>query len=107
MSDFNLSEKQKYHFDMPEEKEYYYDEEDVKEFIRLLKEDKVEELAKFMHYVYEQYAKTNGWKTQENCQVSFEELPEKNKQVMINTALQVITRNNVRIDKILGMELSQ
>ena len=55
----------------------------VKQFIKDLKSDKVEDLAKFMHDVYESYAKANGWKTQENCRVEFKDLPEKNKYCKI------------------------
>ena len=79
--------------------------EDVKEAIKELKKEDVYDLAKYMHDVYEAYAKANGWKTQDSCKVDFDFLPEKNKQVMINTALQVITKNNIKIDKIFGKEL--
>jgi len=84
---------------------YFYPEEKVKEAIKELKKEDVYDLAKYMHDVYEAYAKANGWKTQDSCKVDFGFLPEKNKQVMINTALQVITKNNLKINKIFGKEL--
>ena len=80
-------------------------EKDVKEAVKELKDEDVYDLAKYMHDVYEAYAKANGWKTQDSCKVDFDFLPEKNKQVMINTALQVITKNNLKINKIFGKEL--
>ena len=45
-----------------------------------------EELAKFMHDLYEMYAVKWGWKTQAQCQVRFEDLPETNKRTMIAVA---------------------
>ena len=52
------------------------------------------ELATIMHNLYEEASVTSGWKTQESCQgKSFDDLPEKNKQVMLSVAgklLQVI-----------------
>lgn len=99
---FDLSEKIHNTVSQPEG---YVLIKDIKEFIKLFKEDKIEDLAEFMHNVYEAYAKINGWKTQENCQVKFKDLPDKNKQVMINTSLQVITRNNLRIDELAGEKL--
>ena len=46
----------------------------------------VERLARKMHNEYEKEAKRVGWKTQESCQVSFDELPEENKKVMLAVA---------------------
>lgn len=50
------------------------------------------ELAEFMHNEYEAYAKLKNWKTQKECQVEFEKLPEANRQVMLYVARQVKRR---------------
>jgi len=44
------------------------------------------ELAKFMHDQYERIAKEEGWTTQESCKVAFDDLPEKNRKVMLRVA---------------------
>lgn len=49
-----------------------------------------EKLAIFMHNTYEKSAKELGWDTQEKCKVEFEDLPEKNRQVMLFVAEEVI-----------------
>jgi len=46
------------------------------------KEISVEEIAIFMHDEYEKQAKIVGWNTQDSCKVEFNDLPQKNKQVM-------------------------
>jgi len=46
----------------------------------------VEELAKKLHERYEELAVEVGWSTQEKCRVPFDELPEKNKLVMLKLA---------------------
>ena len=51
---------------------------------------KAEELAKIMHNEYESEAIKNNWKTQENCRVPFEDLPEENKQTMLAVAKKVL-----------------
>jgi hypothetical protein len=51
-----------------------------------LQNPKVIEIAKRMHYAYEEVAKSEGWKTQESCQVEFENLPEKNQRTMLRVA---------------------
>ena len=51
------------------------------------KQDKPEwELAINLHDKYESLSQAHGWKTQKSCQTFFEELPEKNKQVMLGMA---------------------
>jgi hypothetical protein len=50
----------------------------------------VEELAKFMHSVYEDKSKGVGWSTQESCRVDWDDLPEKNKIVMLYVAYNVM-----------------
>jgi len=45
-----------------------------------------EQIAKELHDAYEQYSKNAEWKTQKECQVKFEDLPEKNQIVMVSIA---------------------
>ena len=40
-------------------------------------------MAEWLHNNYEEIALNNGWKTQEDCQVPFYDLPKENKQTMI------------------------
>lgn len=47
-------------------------------------------LAAFSHDVYEAEAVKAGWKTQEQCRVPFDELPEANKTVMLAVASAII-----------------
>ena len=42
-----------------------------------------EKMAEWLHNNYEEIALNNGWKTQEDCQVPFCDLPKENKQTMI------------------------
>lgn len=42
-----------------------------------------EKMAEWLHNNYEEIALNNGWKTQEDCQVPFLDLPKENKQTMI------------------------
>ena len=44
------------------------------------------ELAEWLHNTYERIAKQVGWKTQEGTSVKFNDLPEKNKSVMLRLA---------------------
>ena len=44
------------------------------------------ELAEWLHDTYERLAKQVGWKTQDGTSVKFEDLPEKNKSVMLRLA---------------------
>ncbi len=43
------------------------------------------QLATEFHKRYEYFANNNDWKTQKECQTSFDKLPEKNQQTMIDT----------------------
>lgn len=54
-------------------------------------------LAEWMHYNYEQISLKKGWKTQDNCQVSFEELPNENKEVMLEISLRLLTHLKTKI----------
>jgi hypothetical protein len=51
---------------------------------------RVEELAKFMHDVYEDKSKSVGWSTQESCRVDWDDLPVTNKIVMRYVAYNVM-----------------
>ena len=42
-----------------------------------------EKMAEWLHNNYEEIALNNGWKTQEDCQVPFCNLPKENKETMI------------------------
>lgn len=55
-------------------------------FVGLDMDLKVYNLAVIMHEQYEQAALETGWKTQESCQANFDNLPEKNKKVMLKVA---------------------
>ena len=50
----------------------------------------VKKLAVFMHNSYEKFAKEEGWKTQKDCQVEFDKLPEANQRVMYKMAAGII-----------------
>ena len=47
------------------------------------------ELAEWLHNNYEEISKKEKWKTQESCQVKFNDLPEENKKVMIKLARRI------------------
>ena len=51
-----------------------------------------EKLAEWMHDEYEKIAKEKGWKTQESTRVKFQDLPEKNKEVMMEIATRLIIK---------------
>ena len=53
---------------------------------------KPKELAKYMHDRYEFFSKRYGWNTQDNCKVEFDELPDKNKVVMLKVATDIINK---------------
>tara|TARA_R110002124_G_scaffold172155_1_gene339799 strand:- start:208 stop:546 length:339 start_codon:yes stop_codon:yes gene_type:complete len=42
-----------------------------------------QKMAGWLHNNYEEIALNNGWKTQDDCQVPFSDLPKENKQTMI------------------------
>ena len=60
--------------------------------------DRVYRLARMMHVEYELISKEIGWKTQESCQVDFDQLPVENRQVMCAVAHKVLERiaNEIR-----------
>jgi hypothetical protein len=47
-------------------------------------------LAIEFHNTYEEFAKNNGWKTQNKCKVAFEDLPKLNKETMIDTCRHIL-----------------
>lgn len=44
------------------------------------------QIAEWLHKVYEEEAEAVGWKTQDGTSVEFENLPEKNRETMLNVA---------------------
>lgn len=55
------------------------------------------DLAVFMHDTYEHLAKQVGWKTQESCQVRFNDLPAANRKVMLSVAHEVLKRLSTQV----------
>jgi len=49
-----------------------------------------EELAEWFHDNYEEVSLKQGWKTQANCQVPFNDLPERNKKTMIEVCQRLL-----------------
>lgn len=83
-----------------------FPKEAVKECVRKLKDINPEHLASLFHRSYEFHSKNEGWETQENCRVQFEDLPEENKKVMILVCGEIIDIFlNKRIDKLVGPKL--
>ncbi|MBW2969150.1 hypothetical protein KY314_03465 [Candidatus Woesearchaeota archaeon] len=57
--------------------------------------EKIEELAEWLHNIYEKASKVRGWKTQESCRTTdFWNLPERNRLVMLDVAAEVLKRFN-------------
>ena len=54
-------------------------------------EDELKTLAKDFHETYERLSVEYGWKTQESCQVAFEDLPEENQKLMLAVVREVCT----------------
>ena len=54
--------------------------------------NEAEELATFIHLEYEKFAQKTGWETNEDCRVSFDDLPEANKKTMILVAESILER---------------
>ena len=47
-------------------------------------------IARRFHNFYEEESKIVGWKTQDSCKVEFDDLPQKNKFVMLRTCAKMI-----------------
>ncbi|MCE7743878.1 MAG: hypothetical protein GPJ52_01960 [Candidatus Heimdallarchaeota archaeon] len=47
-------------------------------------------IAEAIHNHYENQSKKTGWKTQKKCQVVFNDLPQENKEVMIDIAQMIV-----------------
>ena len=57
----------------------------------------IEEFAKELHNYYEERAEVNNWETQKSCKVEFEDLPEANKQTMIDLASYILSIESFKI----------
>jgi len=53
---------------------------------------KPEKLAEWMHDEYEKIAREEGWETQTSTKVAFKDLPEQNKNVMLELARRTIIK---------------
>ena len=51
----------------------------------------VNQLAHNLHNWYEEAAKEEGWKTQDSCQVPYDQLPEANRNVMFKVAAKALS----------------
>ena len=51
--------------------------------VDLLKDTHIERACEVMHDAYEEAAKSTGWETQESSRVAWAEVPESNKQTMV------------------------
>jgi len=52
----------------------------------------IEEIAMWLHDIYEEAAEETGWQTQKSCKVEFPDLPEKNKETMRIVAEKILAR---------------
>lgn len=52
-------------------------------------------LAEWLHDNYEEIARHEGWETKKECQVLFEDLPEQNREVMMELAKRIIKKFNL------------
>lgn len=59
-------------------------------------EERVRYIAECFHEVYEQVARDQGWATQEASRVSFDELPESNRQTMLGTVDTLLDEGVIR-----------
>ena len=50
-------------------------------------------MAEWFHNNYEEISLNNGWKTQEQCQVPFRDLPKENKATMIEVCQRWIDKH--------------
>lgn len=56
-----------------------------------------EKMAKRAHELYEKFAQQNNWNTQKSTQVKWEDLPQENKNTMIETFNALIDEWNLRM----------
>jgi hypothetical protein len=70
-----------------------------------------EELAKMFHETYERLAPAFGWKTKKGCNVSFEQLPERNKALMVATCQTILAalqeQNNTAVALLNELSVSE
>ena len=79
---------------LPKIMESYAREYHAKEMERKLKKTPFRDfytLAEWLHNNYEEISLNNGWKTQSDCQVPFDELPNENKETMLELTLRLLT----------------
>ena len=55
--------------------------------------DLIERLARDFHETYERLAAGEGWETQEDCRVDFNDLPAENRSLMIAVCTEIHTRH--------------
>jgi len=58
---------------------------------------KKKDLAVWLHRNYEDIASENDWDTQEECKTSFDELPEENRQTMLELAERLIEEFDITL----------
>lgn len=54
------------------------------------------ELAEWLHDNYEQIANEKNWDTQKDCKVAFKDLPDANKNTMLQLAERIIEKFNLK-----------
>lgn len=62
--------------------------------------EEAERLAKWFHNQYEDEAIRNGWATQKDCKVPFDELPEANRKTMIAVCEKLNLKASERLEKV-------
>jgi hypothetical protein len=67
----------------------------------------LKELAEYLHNQYEIFSKQQGWETQKECRVKFDDLPEANKRVMCLVATSIIQRFQLLIQEYENKLLSK
>lgn len=62
------------------------------------KDSRAETVAKWFHEAYERLAPKHGYKTRDATAVPWEDVPESNRALMIETAAEVLARLETRSD---------
>ena len=86
------SEKQRIDFNTGKQASVFLKQLEAKDWEIWEQPKEEEKLARWMHENYEEISKKELWKTQVKCQVKFDELPEKNKNVMIEMSKRLLKR---------------
>lgn len=63
----------------------------------------VYEFAVWLHNTYEQVSKKKNWKTQEKCQVIFDDLPKENKRVMLEVSRRILKKLELNMPCLEGL----